>query len=123
MPNIDQWYMDTGSQRAPRLQPPDLSGSPNTGTAAAPLLSGSEMLLTPSQIWPVPWACQLVDMAPEREASRAGVAMAPRPTSRTNPVRASANIVHPDLTLPPALDPEVIKLDKWIPLLCEMHHH
>ena len=35
---------------------------------------------------------------------------------------AVANIVHPDLTLPAALDPEIIKLDKWVPLLCATHH-
>jgi hypothetical protein len=27
-----------------------------------------------------------------------------------------------NLTLPAALEPEIIKLDKWVPLLCATHH-
>jgi hypothetical protein len=28
----------------------------------------------------------------------------------------------PDFTLPPALDPPIIKIDEWLPLLPEFHH-
>lgn len=56
-------------------------------------------------------------------SARSQPCQSPAPAARLNTVRAAAMIVHPDLTLPAGLDPEVIRLDKWLPILCEMHHH
>jgi hypothetical protein len=114
MPNIDQWFSD------PALPHPLLAARPASFTPSP--MPTSDVVMPPSQIWPCPWAVQLVDMTPMREMAHSGPMQSPRPQTKLNPVRAGANIVHPDLTLPPALDPEIIKLDKWIPLLCETHH-
>jgi hypothetical protein len=65
------------------------------------------------------WSTDQVE--PTQRAHSRGVPSQPG-QARLSPTRRSASIVHPDFTLPAALDPEVIRLDKWIPLLCEMHH-
>jgi hypothetical protein len=46
---------------------------------------------------------------------------APTPSSRLQPVNQT-NIVLENMTIPNALDPEVIRLDKWIPMLPDLHH-
>jgi hypothetical protein len=59
-------------------------------------------------------------------------AQAPSLAARTNPVQSpaaarltptktSAAIVLENMTMPAALDPEVIRLDKWIPMLPDFH--
>lgn len=58
-----------------------------------------------------------------RLTARSMPKQSPAPSVRNNPMRSGAVIVHPaDLVLPPSFAPEVIRLDKWIPMLSEIHH-
>jgi hypothetical protein len=66
------------------------------------------------------WSTDQVD--PTSTRGRHLPSRSPAAVARLSPSRAASSIVLPDLTLLATMDPEVIRLDKWIPLLCELHH-